>query len=114
MARLSRRYPDHGSWFLERTPHGYCDPDVIRSDLAAGGFANCRIDTVALTGRVASASALAIGLCQSSPMRAEIEALDPAGLDAATEAVAAAIAEQCGEGEFEADLCALVIEALSE
>jgi SAM-dependent methyltransferase len=111
VAGLSRRYPDHGSWFLERTPHGYHDPDLIRSDLAAGGFAQCRIETVALKGRVASASALAMGLCQGSPMRAEIEALDPAGLEAATEAAASAITERLGAGEFETDLCALVIDA---
>ena len=111
VAGLSRRYPDHGSWFLERTPHGYHDPDIIKSDLVTGGFARCRVETIALRGRVASASALAVGLCQGSPMRSEIEALDPTGLTAATKAAASAIAERFGEGEFETDLCALVIEA---
>ncbi len=43
-------------------------------------------------------------------MRAELEALDPIGLGAATAAAAAAIAEKFGEGAFEAELCALVIE----
>ncbi len=109
---LSHRYPDHGPWFLERTPHGYCDPAIIRSDLAAGGFADCRIETVALKGRAASPMALATGLCQGTPMRAEIEAMDPADLDAATAAAAAAIAEQFGRGVFETDLCALVIETV--
>lgn len=110
LAGLSRCYPEHGTWFLERTPHGYRDPDIIRSDLREGGFANCRIETVALRGRVASASALAIGLCQGSPMRSEIEAVDPAGLEAATAAAAEAIAERYGQGAFETDLCALVVE----
>ena len=32
---LARRYPQHPSWFLERTPCGYRDPAVIRADLAA-------------------------------------------------------------------------------
>jgi SAM-dependent methyltransferase len=107
---LSRRYPDHGPWFLERTPHGYHDPAIIRSDLAAGGFADCRIDTVALNGLAVSPMALATGLCQGTPMRAEIEALDPTGLEAATAAVVDAITEQFGRGAFETDLCALVIE----
>jgi hypothetical protein len=52
----------------------------------------------------------AIGFCQGSPMRAELEALDLTGLEAATAAAAAAIAEQFGEGAFETELCALVIE----
>jgi SAM-dependent methyltransferase len=39
-----RLYPQHPSWFLERTPCGYRDTDVIRADFAAGGFADCRID----------------------------------------------------------------------
>jgi len=109
---LSHRYPDHGAWFLERIPHGYRDPDVIRSDLAAGRFANCRIETVALKGWAASPSALATGFCQGTPMRAEIEALDPTGLEAATAASAAAIAKQFGPGAFQTDLCALVIETV--
>jgi hypothetical protein len=40
---LSRLYPQHPSWFLERTPCGYRETDIIRADLAAGGFADCRI-----------------------------------------------------------------------
>jgi SAM-dependent methyltransferase len=107
---LSRRHPDHGRWFLERTPHGYRDPAIIRSDLAAGGFADCRIETVKLKGWAASPAALAEGFCQGTPMRAEIEALDPTGLEAATAAAAEAIAERFGKGAFETDLCALVIE----
>jgi SAM-dependent methyltransferase len=107
---LARRYPDHGPWFLERTPHGYRDPAVIRSDLAAGGFADCRIETVALKGQAASPLAVATGYCQGTPMRAEIEALDRTGLEAATGAAAQAIAERFGHGAFETELCALVIE----
>jgi SAM-dependent methyltransferase len=110
LAGLSRRYPQHPSWFLERTPCGYRDPDVIRTDLAAGGFADCRIEEVTLIGRAASPMSAAIGFCQGSPMRAELEALDPTNLEAATAAAAAAIAERFGEGAFETELCALVIE----
>ncbi len=107
---LSRRYPDHGPWFLERTPHGYRDPVVIRSDLLAGGFADCRIETVTLKGHAASPIALATGLCQGTPMRAELEAADPTGLEAATATAAEAIAERFGQNASETQLCALVIE----
>jgi SAM-dependent methyltransferase len=107
---LSRLYPQHPSWFLERTPCGYRETDIIRADLAAGGFADCRIETVTLRGCAESPMSPAIGFCQGSPMRAELEALDPTGLEAATAAAAAAIAEQFGQGAFETELCALVIE----
>ena len=110
LAGLSRRYPQHNSWFLERTPCGYRDPDIIRSDLAAGGFADCQIATLVLRGYAASPMAPAIGFCQGSPMRAEIEALDPTGLQEATQAAAEAIAEQFGNSAFETTLSALVIE----
>lgn len=107
---LSRLYPQHPSWFLERTPCGYRETEVIRADLAAGGFVDCSIETVTLRGRAASPMSPAIGFCQGSPMRTELEALDPTGLEAATAAAAATIAEQFGEGAFETELCALVIE----
>lgn len=107
---LSSRYPRHGSWFLERTPHGYNDPEAIRRDLLAAGLEDCRIDVVTRQGAVASAEAAAIGLCQGTPMRAEIEALDPNGLQPATQAAAAAIAAQYGTAAFDVPLCALVVE----
>ncbi len=44
-------------------------------------------------------------------MRAEIEAADPAGLEATTEAVAAALAKTFGAGPIEAPMQALVINA---
>ena len=112
VAGLARRYPHHPSWFLERTPCGYHDPAVIRADLAAAGFPTCTTETVTLRGHAASPCAPAIGFCQGSPMRAEIEALDPTGLQAATEAAAAAIAEQFGSGPFETTLRAVVIETI--
>jgi SAM-dependent methyltransferase len=110
VAGLSGRYPEHPSWFLERTPCGYHDEGRIRADLAAAGFGDCTIESVVLGGLVHDHRGPAIGLCQGSPMSAEIEGLDPGGLDAATEAAAAAIAERFGTGPFEAPLRGLVVE----
>jgi ubiquinone/menaquinone biosynthesis C-methylase UbiE len=110
VAGLQRRYPEHVSWFLERTPSGYHDPDIIRADLRAAGFADCRIDTVVRTGHADSPRGVALGLCQGSPLRAEIEEIDPTGLEAATDAAAAMVAERCGEGAFDTPLQALVVE----
>ena len=110
LAGLRRWCPDQPSWFMERTPCGYRDPTIIRADLAAGGFSDSQIEKVALRGHAASPMAVAVGLCQGSPMRAEIEALDPAGLQEATQAAADAIAESFGDGAFDTTLSALVIE----
>jgi SAM-dependent methyltransferase len=107
---LSALHPGQASWFVERIPHGYGDPAVIAADLAAAGLAADVIETVVLRGPAASAEALAIGFCQGTPMRAEIEALEPGGLERATEAAAAAIAAAFGPGPFEAELSARVVE----
>jgi hypothetical protein len=107
---LSALHPGQRSWFLERTPHGHGDPAVITADLAAAGLAAGLIETVALRGPAASAEGLAIGFCQGTPMRAEIEALEPGGLARATEVAAAAIAAEFGHGPFEAPLSARIVE----
>jgi len=111
VAGLAARHPSHPSWFLERTPCGYHDPEQIRADVSAAGFVDVSIETVALSGRVEAARDLATGLCQGSPMRGEIEAVEPGGLQAATEAAAAEVARRFGPGPFEAPLQALVVEA---
>lgn len=113
VAGLAARYPSHPSWFLDRTPCGYHDPDTVHADLRAAGFADASIETVRLSGHAPGARSPAIGMCQGTPMRAEIEALDPGGLEQATDAAAMAVAERFGEGPFEAPLQALVIETLA-
>ena len=111
IAGLERRYPSHPSWFLERTPCGYHDQAQIRADLREAGFTDCTIETLTRTGRAASPRAVAIGFCQGTPMRAEIEGLDPTGLDAATDAATETVTERFGPGPVAAKLQALVIEA---
>jgi ubiquinone/menaquinone biosynthesis C-methylase UbiE len=110
-AALKRRHPAHPSWFLERTPCGYHDPDRIRTDLTEAGFAHVSVETVALTGQAADARAPAIGMCQGSPLSAEIESVEPGSLQAATEAAAAEIAARFGSGPITVPLLARVIEA---
>ncbi|MBR0671895.1 class I SAM-dependent methyltransferase [Neoroseomonas soli] len=108
---LSRRFRRADAWFLERTPHGHFDPEVIRRDLRAAGWEAVRVETVTGIGRAASARSAAIALCQGTPMRAEIEAFGPDALSIATDAAAAEIAAQFGDGPFEAPSRALVMEA---
>jgi SAM-dependent methyltransferase len=106
---LAHRYPQQKSWFLERTPCGYHDPATIGGDLKAAGFTVVRIDTVKQSGTLSTALDAAIGLCQGTPMRGEIEALDKTGMDAATRDAAVAIAARCGQGPTTTPLQALVV-----
>ena len=108
---LEQRYPAHPSWFMERTPMGYRDQSIIRADMQKGGFTDASFETLARPGRAPSPEGPAMGLCQGSPLRAEIEAIDPGGLADATKAVAAGIAQRCGKGAFETILQAVVITA---
>ena len=107
---LARRYPQQKSWFLERTPCGSHDPAVIRADLKAAGFAAVRTSVVKLSGKLTTALDAAVGLCQGTPMRAEIEALDKDGMDAATQAAAEVIAARCGKGPTDTLLQAVIVE----
>lgn len=84
-------FPDDPPSFYDRVPFGYHDKARIEADLRAAGFTGIAAETVEKTSPVV-ARAAAIGLCQGSPMRAEIEARAPAGLQAATDAAAAALA----------------------
>jgi SAM-dependent methyltransferase len=113
VAGVAKRYPSHPSWFMERVPCGYHDESEIRADLRATGFADATIETVRLTGRAASARDAATMLCQGSPMRTEIETLDPGGLEAATEAAEGTISARFGAGPLEVPLHALVIETVA-
>jgi SAM-dependent methyltransferase len=108
---MAARFPQHPPRFLARTPHGYHDVAVIRSDLAAAGFGQVVIETVALPTAAASHRDPAIGFCQGSPMRGEIEAHDPEGLQAATDAAADALAAHFGISAIKGSMQAHVITA---
>lgn len=83
-------FPDDPPSFLDRVPFGYHDRTRIEADLREAGFGEIASDTVEKTSIVAARDA-ATGLCQGSPLRAEIEARAPSGLPAATDAAAAAL-----------------------
>ena len=108
---MARHLPADPPRFLARTPHGHHDQATIRSELAQAGFDHVVIETVTLASRTASHRDPAIGFCQGSPMRAEIEARAPQGLSAATEAAAAALAAEFGSGPIEATMQALIVTA---
>jgi ubiquinone/menaquinone biosynthesis C-methylase UbiE len=105
----ARHLPRNPPRFLARTPHGHYDRDKARNEVMQAGFSKVDIDIVTLPSRAPSHRDPAIGFCQGTPMRAEIEAEAPQGLQQATDAVAAALAHAFGEGPIEAPMQALVV-----
>ncbi len=97
--------------FLARTPHGYSDLAAIADALKQRGFSASSSDTVEKRGRAPSARDPAIGFCQGSPLRMEIEARDKSRLEEATDAAAEAVATRFGRGPIDSKIQAHVIEA---
>lgn len=108
---LARMFPDDPPRFLARTPHGYHDTAVIRSDLEQAGFARVTIDTRTEQSRAPSPRMPAVAFCQGTVLRSEIEARRASGLEAATDHAAAALAEKHGSGAVAAPIQAHVIVA---
>jgi ubiquinone/menaquinone biosynthesis C-methylase UbiE len=106
---LAGFFPDDPPRFMARTPHGYHDVALIRSDLAKAGFSNVTIETRAEHSRAPSPRYVAVAYCQGTPLRTEIEARGPDRLEAATDHAAAAIADKHGSGEVAAKIQAHVI-----
>jgi len=103
-------FPTDPPRFLARVPYGYHDRAAILRDVVAGGFAaSARFDTVAARSRATSARIPAVGLCQGTPLRSEIEARAPSRLAEATDAAARAIAERFGRGPVDAKIQAHVV-----
>jgi ubiquinone/menaquinone biosynthesis C-methylase UbiE len=108
---LARMFPDDPPRFMARTPHGYHDTALIRSELQAAGFSRVAIETRAEQSRASSPRVPAVAYCQGTPLRSEIEARDAGKLQAATDAAASAIAQRHGSGEVAAKIQAHVIVA---
>jgi ubiquinone/menaquinone biosynthesis C-methylase UbiE len=108
---LAEFFPNDPPRFMARTPHGYHDTALIRSDLAKAGFSNVTIETKAEESRAPSPRQVAVAYCQGTPLRNEIEARSPDKLEAATEHAASAIARKHGSGEVAAKIQALVVMA---
>jgi SAM-dependent methyltransferase len=104
-------FPADPPQFLARTPHGYHDVALIREQLTQAGFPDVQIETVAKPARAPSPRDPALGFCQGSPLRSEIEARDGGRLAEATEAAAQAVAARFGPGPIEGKAQAHVITA---
>lgn len=95
-AAVAAEFPDDPPRFISRTPWGYADRDRIEADLRAAGFSGIEIEAVEST-RPLDAAGAATGLCQGSPLKAEIEARDPNGVQRATDAATSALKQFDGK-----------------
>jgi ubiquinone/menaquinone biosynthesis C-methylase UbiE len=109
---LEKLFPDDPPQFMARTPHGYHDETTIRSELASAGFKSVEFETLGKTSRANSARDAATAFCQGTPLRKEIEARSPSGLEAATEHAAQALERKFGTGAIEGRIRAHVITAV--
>jgi len=110
---LAKIFPNDPPRFLARTPHGYHDTALIRSELEDAGFSRVVIETRAEQSRASSPRFPAVAYCQGTLLRKEIEARDAGKLDAATDYAASVIADRHGSGEVAAKIQAHVIVAVA-
>lgn len=102
-------FPDDPPRFMQRGPHGYADKALIAADLERAGLPGHQIETVALRSRADTPRSPAIGFCQGSPLRLDLEARGgAAALAAATDAAEAAIRQRFGSGPIEGGMQAQV------
>jgi ubiquinone/menaquinone biosynthesis C-methylase UbiE len=108
---LAAVFPHDPPRFMARTPHGYHDVERIREELNEAGFASISVDTVDERSKAPSPRDAAIGICQGTPLRNEIEARDASRLEEATERAAEALADRYGRGAIDGRTRAFVITA---
>jgi ubiquinone/menaquinone biosynthesis C-methylase UbiE len=109
---LAEIFPHDPPRFLARTPHGYHDVEQIRRELNAAGFSNISTDAIDEKSKAASPRDPAMGFCQGTPLRSDLEARDAAGLERATAHAPAALARRFVNGAIEGRIRALVVAAV--
>lgn len=108
---VAKEFPADPPNFLRRTPYGYYDIGTIDRILGTAGFKEINIETIAKFTRAPSPADPAIGFCQGSPLRAEIEARAAPRLTEITEIAALAVANRYGAGPVRGKIQAHVVTA---
>jgi ubiquinone/menaquinone biosynthesis C-methylase UbiE len=111
VAAVADLFPDDPPRFLARTPHGYHDRDAVIAELRSAGFVNVAAETLTRRSVAPSPREPAIGFCQGTPFRSEIEARDANRLAEATDAAANKIAAQFGNGPVDGKIQAHIFTA---
>jgi ubiquinone/menaquinone biosynthesis C-methylase UbiE len=108
---MADMFPADPPVFLARTPHGYHDKKMILDELRSAGFSNTTLDTVTRRSVASTCRDPAIGYCQGTPLRNEIEGRDASRLAEATERPPARSASSSGHGPVGGKIQAHVITA---
>jgi ubiquinone/menaquinone biosynthesis C-methylase UbiE len=108
-AAVAEMFPDDPPRFLARTPHGYHDRQAIIAEVKNAGFVNVAAETVTRRSVAPTCRDPAIGFCQGTPLRNEIEVRDASRLAEATEAAAGRIEARFGTGPVDGKIQAHVI-----
>jgi len=108
---VSMLYPGNPPVFLARTPHGHGSPSEIESDLNAAGFTECVLRQRDDISTAATPDLPAVAYCHGTPLRNEIEARDPGGLERATTAATQALRSRYGDGPIEGRISGVVVAA---
>jgi ubiquinone/menaquinone biosynthesis C-methylase UbiE len=108
---VAQIFPADAAKFYERVPFRYHERSQIEHDLRSAGFQSVDIETVELSSRSASARDAAIGLVQGTPVRAEIEQIDPDMVTRATDVAAEALKQFVGPDGFSAPMSAHIVTA---
>lgn len=109
---VAELFPFDAVKFYERVPFRYHDVGQIEHDLLAAGFTDVEFETIELRSRAPSAREAAIALVQGTPMRADIEQIDPGQLGRATDAAEAALRQFEGSDGFDAPMSAHLVTAI--
>src|SRR5262249_62284749 len=83
--------------------------EAIQQELQRAGLSKLKCETITCRSRASSPNQPAIGYCQGTPLRGEIEARGASCLQEATDAAAEAIAAQFGAGAVHGKIPAHVI-----
>jgi len=94
-----------------RIPFSYADPDVIRTLLADADFSDVVVEEVSIRGESPSARAAAMGFVLGNPVATAIRERGTIAPDKVVEAVAEALAAECGDHPLRVPMRALVVTA---
>jgi SAM-dependent methyltransferase len=108
---VSTLYPEDPPVFLARTPHGHGRPAEIEADARAAGFTKCELLQLDNISVAPTPDVPAIAYCQGTPLRNEIEAREPGGLQRATVVSTEAIRARYGPGPVEGRISAVIVSA---
>jgi len=106
---VAAQFPEDPPQFYARVPFGYHDLELVTADLMTAGFDDIEFETIGHRSRLPSAIEAAIGMCQGSPLRSEIEARDHSALDRVTEAAARALQKFESPDGFDAPMSAHLV-----